>query len=138
MHTPIEFYIKIPTDLYRSGTPTKPKFDYIRTSPPRSEDQLFDLKIDPKTKQICQESGGLSLFNQPKFNNGNDWWVIPMGTNVPQGFTVTKDLTDGVFRGHYSLRSLRSIHIDEWKKILRDWAEEHAIHIEEYRNKGEL
>ena len=41
MHTPIEFYIKIPKDLFRAGTPTKPKFDYIRTMPPRTDDQFL-------------------------------------------------------------------------------------------------
>lgn len=138
MHTPIEFYIKMPCDLFRAGTPTKPKFDYIRTSPPRTEDQIYDLKIDPDTKLIDYKSGGLSLFNKPKLENGGDWWVIPAGTNLPHGFTVTKDITDGVFKGHYSIRSLESIHIDDWKRILKKWAEENAVHLKQFRNKGVL
>lgn len=136
MHTPIKFYLKIPTDLFRAGAATKPKFDYIRTSPPRTDDQLFDIKIDPHTKMIDHKTGGLSLFDKPRYENSLDWWVIPAGTNVPPGFTVSKDLTDGVFKGHYSIRSLSSIHIDEWKRILKKWAEENAVHINEYRNKG--
>lgn len=138
MHTPIEFYIKVPTDLFRAGGSSKPRFDYIRTSPPRTDDQIFDIKIDPTTKQIDHKSGGLSLFNKPKFENSSDWWVIPAGTVLPAGFTVTKDLTNGIFKGHYSIRSLKSLHIDEWKKTLKDWAEENAIHINQYRNKGAL
>ncbi len=45
MHTPIKFYVKLPTDLFRAGTPTKPKFDYLRTSPPRDDTQIYDVKI---------------------------------------------------------------------------------------------
>lgn len=40
MHTPIQFYLKVPVDLFRSGTPTRHKFDYFRTMPPRNEDQV--------------------------------------------------------------------------------------------------
>ena len=49
---------------------------------------------------------------------------------------VTKDLTDGVFRGHYSVRSLKNIKLEDWKKILKKWAEDNAVHLSEYRNKG--
>ncbi len=28
MHTPIEFYVKLPADLFRGGTTTKHEFDY--------------------------------------------------------------------------------------------------------------
>ncbi len=135
MHTPIKFYIKIPTTLYRAGAATRPRFDYIRTNPPRNDDQIFDIKIDPNTKMIDHESGGMSLFDKPRFNNSKDWWVLPEGTKLPPGFTVTKDLTDGVFKGHYSIRALSTMHIDTWKKTLKEWAESQAIHINDYRNK---
>ncbi len=42
----------------------------LRTSPPRSEGQNFDLKINPNTKLIDHVSDGLSLFKKPKFENG--------------------------------------------------------------------
>lgn len=132
----MNFIWKYQQTYFRAGAATKPKFDYIRTSPPRTDDQLFDIKINPRTNYIDHKSGGLSLFNKPKFENSKDWWVIPAGTDLPPGFTVSKDLTDGVFKGHYSIRSLRNIHLDEWKKILKKWAEENAIHISKYRNKG--
>jgi len=135
MHTPTKFYLKIPTDLYRGGAAKKPKFDYIRTSPPRDEDDRFDIKIDPDTKKIDHLSGGLSLFNRPNFEHGTNWWVIPAGIDLPPGFTVTKDLTDGKFKGHYSIRALSDIDINDWKKILKEWAEENAVHISEYLNK---
>lgn len=133
MHTPIEFYIKIPADLFRGGTPTKPKFDYLRTMPPRGEDQVYDVKVDPKTNVIDSKSGGLSLFNSPNFAFGQDWWVVPKGTPLPPGFTISKDLTDGKFRGHYTIRSLSDIHVDIWKRTLKMWAEEHAVNLKDYK-----
>ncbi len=135
MHTPIKFYIKIPVDLFRAGTPTKPKFDYIRTMPPRTEDETYDVKINPKTGMIDSKSGGLSLFNAPNYSFGSDWWVIPGDTALPPDFTISKDLTNGKFKGHYTIRSMLDIHKDIWKKTLREWAEEHAIHISEYQNR---
>ena len=110
MHTPIKFYVKIPVDLFRGGTPTKHKFDYLRTMPPRKEEQIYDVKINPKTKVIDHTSGGLSLFNAPDFSFGPDWWIIPAGTQLPDGFTITKDLTNGKFKGHFTIRALADMH----------------------------
>jgi hypothetical protein len=132
MHTPVEFYVKLPRDLFRGGTPTKPRFDYLRTMPPRSEDQVYDVKIDPETNIIDCKSGGLSLFDEPNFNFGPDWWVIPKGTCLPPGFTISKDLTGGKLKGHYTIRSLSNIHVDTWKKILKEWAEENAVHLSQH------
>ena len=134
MHTPIEFFVKVPEDLYRRGGVKKPRFDYIRTSPPREFPQKFDLKvkqINGKTV-IDHKSGGLSLFNRPDFRSGVDWWVIPKGTLLPPGYTVSKDLTGNVFKGHYSIRSLRDIDIEKWKSDLGKWAEENAIHVNKF------
>lgn len=133
MHTPIEFYVKIPADLFRAGTPTKPKFDYLRTMPPRDEDQVYDVKVDPETGKIDCKSGGLSVFNTPNYSFGSDWWVLPKGTPLPVGFTISKDLTGGKFKGHYTIRSMSDIHVDVWKRKLKEWAENNAIHINEYR-----
>lgn len=132
MYTPVEFYVKLPTDLFRGGTPTKPRFDYLRTMPPRNEDQVYDVKIDPKTNMIDCKSGGLSMFDCPNFNFGDDWWVIPKGTVLPPGFTISKDLTNGKLKGHYSIRALSNIHIEAWKSILKKWAEENAIHLSKF------
>ena len=135
MHTPVEFYLKIPVDLFRGGTPTNPKFDYLRTSPPRTEDQVYDVKIDPKTDKIKSKSGGLSLFNKPNYSFGQNWWVVPKDTPLPPGFTITKDCTNGKFKGHYSIRSMNDIHVSQWKKVLKEWAAEHAVHIKDYQLK---
>jgi hypothetical protein len=133
VHTPIQFYVRIPADLFRGGTPTKPKFDYLRTMPPRTADETYDVKIDPVTRMIDHTSGGLSLFDSPDFSFGPDWWVIPAGTELPPGFTVSKDLTNGKFKGHYTIRSMNDIHEDVWKRELASWANEHAVHIKKYR-----
>lgn len=134
MHTPIEFYLKVPEDLFRKGTPKKPKFDYLRTSPPREAPQRFDVKVKIVTGKLIIEprTGGLSLFDSPSRRAGVDWWVIPRAVALPHGFTISKDLTAGVFRGHYTIHSLKEIDVDTWKKTIGQWAEEHAIHIEEY------
>lgn len=116
MHTPIQFYLKVPVDLFRSGTPTRHKFDYLRTMPPRNEDQFYDVKINPLTKIIKYDSGGLSLFDAPNYSFGYDWWVIPAGTMLPPGFTLTKDLSDGKFRGHYTIRAMEDMHVEIWKQ----------------------
>jgi hypothetical protein len=135
MHTPLEFYIKAPVDLFRRGGAKKPKFDYIRTSPPREAPQKFDLEVSEKSGKffIKLQSGGLSLFNKPDLRSGNDWWVIPKGTALPPGFTVSKDLTGNTFRGHYSIRSLQDIDVELWKITLGTWAEKFAVHVNAYK-----
>jgi len=42
---------------------------------------------------------------------------------------VTKDLTGGSFKGHYSIRCLLAIDVKQWKEDLGKWAEEKAIHV---------
>lgn len=135
MHTPIEVYIEAPVDLFRRGGSKKPRFDYLRTSPPRQPPQKFDVKIEFQSHEslIKAESGGLSLFNAPDFRSGKDWWVIPKGTELPCGFVFSMDLTDGVFRGHYSIRAVQDVDLDYWKQTLGEWAERVAIHINDYR-----
>ena len=120
MHTPIEFFVRIPQDLFRGGAATKPRFDYLRTTPPRKEHEVWDVRVDPVTHKIEAKSGGLSLFNAPNFEFGPDWWVIPGDTPLPPSFTVSKDLTNGVFKGHFSIRAIHDMHVDVWKKALRE------------------
>jgi hypothetical protein len=101
--------------------------------PPRKEEQTFDVKIKPENGNIDHTSGGLSLFNTPNYGFGSDWWVIPAGTQLPPEFTLSKDLTDGKFRGHYTIRALLDMQPAVWKKTLADWADKHAVHIKEYK-----
>lgn len=94
------------------------------------------MRIDPVTNKIDAKSGGLSLFHAPDFEFGSDWWVIPADTPLPFGFTVSKDLTNGVFKGHFSVRAVSDMHVDVWKTTLREWAEKHAVHISNYSRKA--
>jgi hypothetical protein len=136
MHTPVEMYMEAPVDLFRRGGAKKPRFDYIRTSPPRQPPQKFDVdvKVDSSSGKVIIDatSGGLSLFNTPDFRSGKDWWVIPKGTELPPGFVFSMDLTDGVFRGHFSIRSINDVELEYWKNTLEKWAEKVAIHISTY------
>jgi hypothetical protein len=129
MQTPVEFYVRLPVNLYRAGTPTRPKFDYLRTMPPRTEEQAYDVKVDTSTGLIDHRSGGLSLFDKPNLDYSDDWWLVPAGTKLPPGFTLSKDTTGNKFRGHFSIRALHDMPIDLWKKTLADWANNHASHI---------
>ena len=133
MHIPIKFYMKVPVDLFRAGTPTKHKFDYLRTMPPRTDDQIYDVKLKPNSKIIDHTSGGLSLFDMPNYNFGADWWVIPAGTILPPEFKLTKDGTNGKFKGHYTIRAKADMNINIWRQKLLEWANKYAIHINEYR-----
>jgi hypothetical protein len=45
--------------------------------PPRTKDQIYDVKINLNTKKIDHNSGELSLFDTPNYNFGHDWWIIP-------------------------------------------------------------
>jgi hypothetical protein len=128
----------MPEDLYRAGTPSKSKFDYLRTMPPRKLEQVYDVKINPDTNIIEASSGGLSMFDKPNYKFGKDWWVMPKGTKLPNGFTISKDLTDGKFKGHYTIRSLSNISVDSWKRIFKLWGEENAIHINSITNRQAL
>ena len=45
-------------------------------------------------------------------------------------------IINGKFKRHYSIRSSHNIHIDQWKRVLREWAEENAIHLKEYKKEN--
>ena len=99
--------------------------------PPREAPQKFDLEVTEQFGKLIinHRSGGLSLFDKPDLRAGRDWWVIPKGTILPSGYTLSKDLTGNVFRGHYSIRALRDVDVELWKLTLGRWAEQNAIHI---------
>lgn len=105
--------------------------------PPREGDQTWDVKIDAITNMIYSSSGGLSLFDQPALNATDDWWVIEAGTQMPLGFHLSMDQNkDGKYDGHFTVRALQDMHIEVWKKTLKEWAEQHAIRLDDYRRKA--
>jgi hypothetical protein len=129
IHTLTEFYVAFPTDLFRGGTPTQHNIDYIRTMPPRKADQRFDVKLNRETGMIDHTSGGLSLFNATNNSFSSNWWMIPASTPLPDGFTLTKDFTNGKFKGHYTIRAIADMSVSDWKTKLREWADKHAVYV---------
>jgi len=93
MHTPLEFYIKLPEDLFRLGRKSKAKMDYIRTTPPRPEDGKWDVRLIKQDgiDYVDSKSGGLSLFNRRDQGFGDLWWKIPKGTELPEGLHISFD-----------------------------------------------
>jgi hypothetical protein len=125
-HTPFKLYVVLPIGLFRAGNATEPKFDYLRTNPPRKDDEVFDMKFEEGSDTILDhKSGGLSLFEQPSAGR-SDWYVVEAGTELPPGFEASQDLTDGKLEGHWTIRATKNIHIDVWKKTLKEWAQRHA------------
>lgn len=109
MHTPIQFYVTLPIDLFRMGRKKKAKLDYIRTTPPRDEEnQVWDLRVYEKNGMtyVDSQSGGLSLFNyrNPKF--GTLWWKIPKSTKMPNGIHVSLDEGGKNGKHHFTVRPL--------------------------------
>ena len=94
---------------------------------------LLSSETPNETERDRNGGLGLSLFNTPDFSFGPDWWVVPAGTLLPDGFTLSKDLSNGKFKGHYTIRALLDMHESVWKRKLAAWADQHAIHIKEYR-----
>ncbi|EHH2535413.1 hypothetical protein P3626_23485 [Vibrio parahaemolyticus] len=111
MHTPIKFYISLPFDLFRLGRKTKAKFDYIRTSPPRDMEAVWDLKIYNKNgiEFVDCKSGGLSLFNYRNPRFGTLWWKIPQHTKMPNGLHVSLDEGGNKGKHHFTIRPLQDM-----------------------------
>jgi hypothetical protein len=53
--------------------------------------------------------------------------------NFRQNLLFLKDLTGGKFKGHYTIRALIDMPLSEWKKKLTEWADEHAVHVKQYK-----
>lgn len=114
MHTPVKFYVSLPFDLFRLGRQARAKFDYIRTSPPRDLEHVWDVKIYSKNGVdfVDSRSGGLSLFNYRNPRFGNLWWKLPEKTKMPHGLHVSLD--EGGVNGkyHFTVRPLYDMPLD--------------------------
>ncbi len=122
MHTPLEFYVKLPEDLFRLGRKTKAKMDYIRTTPPRPEDIKWDVRIFDRNgiKYVDSKSGGLSLFNYRNPGLGTLWWKLPKGTKLPTGLHVSIDKGGERGKSHFTVRPLYDMPLEQFLKRLRD------------------
>tara|TARA_Y100001956_G_C4028809_1_gene145296 strand:- start:94 stop:519 length:426 start_codon:yes stop_codon:yes gene_type:complete len=112
MHTPVQFYMAIPEDLFRLGRKTTPKLDYIRPTPPRDEKQdAWDVRVYEKNgvSYIDSQSGGLSLFNYRNPQFGNLWWKIPKSTKLPSGLHISLDKGGKEGKFHFTIRPLHDM-----------------------------
>jgi hypothetical protein len=119
MHTPLEFYVVLPCDLFRLGRKTIAKMDYIRTTPPRTEEESWDIRIK-ENGLVDAKSGGLSLFNfrNPRF--GVLWWKIPKGTKLPPGLHVSLDEGGSPGKRHFTVRPLYDMSLETYLEKLRE------------------
>lgn len=122
MHTPIEFYVNLPEDLFRLGRKTKAKMDYIRTTPPRPEDIKWDVRIFKRNglDYVDSKSGGLSLFNYRNPGFGSLWWKLPKGTSLPTGLHVSLDTGGEVGKSHYTIRPLYDMPLSQYMDKLSE------------------
>lgn len=128
MHTPLEYYIIFPVNLYRAGRKTKAKVDYVRTIPPRDETQKSDVRIYKKfgTDYVDSKSGGVSVFNWRNPSLGSLWWKIPRGTELPDGLILSLDAGGTSGKSHYTVRPTFDMTLSDFIDKLSD-LEESAV-----------
>ena len=119
MHTSIDFYVVLPCDLFRLGRRTKAKMDYIRPTPPRGEEESWDVRIGQDGLVDCK-SGGLSLFNYRNPSFGAMWWKIPRGTRMPVGLHVSMDAGGSATKRHFTVRPLYDMPLEIYLEKLRE------------------
>lgn len=72
-HVVIELFVKVvPTDLFRLGTKNSPQLHKLRTMPPRTLDQAFDIEIYERNGAmfVSKDSGGISTFDKKQSFGG--------------------------------------------------------------------
>jgi hypothetical protein len=66
-HTVVELYVKVvPVDLFRNGARNSPQLHKLRTMPPRTLLQSYDIKLFTKDgiDDVDKDSGGISTFEK--------------------------------------------------------------------------
>jgi hypothetical protein len=113
-------YIDVtPRDLWRLGTKNSPRLDKPRIPPrPGTVDiQTYTNNGEPWVKA---GAGGISTFDKINLRlNGDHWWKIPAGTQIPVGLKVTKNHTDrslGVT--HYRIEPKYDMPLSQFIKLL--------------------
>ena len=122
-HTIIDIYIKVvPTNLYRHGAKNSPQLHKLRTMPPRTIEESFDIELYEKNNisYVSKNTGGISTFNQKNPRFGNFWWVIPKGTKIPQGLRISQDFNSkpGSKPTHYTIRPAIDMPLIEYIRLL--------------------
>lgn len=126
-HTIVEIYVKvIPVNLYRSGAKNSPQLHKLRTMPPRTLEQSFDIQIYKKngTDYVSKDTGGISTFDREKQGFGGFWWKIPKGTKIPPGLRISMDFNPkpSASPTHYTIRPLFDMPLTRYIYLLEELA----------------
>jgi len=124
-HTIVEMYIKVvPTNLYRHGGKNSPELHKLRTMPPRTIEERFDIALYKKNNcsYVSKDTGGISTFNQQSSKFGKFWWVIPKGTKIPVGLRVSRDFNSKPSSKptHYTIRPVVDMPLTQYIGLLDD------------------
>ena len=126
-HTIVEMYVKVvPTDLFRSGAKNCPQLHKLRTMPPRTLEQSFDIQIYKKNgiDFVSKDTGGISTFDRIKSGYGDFWWKIPKGTKLPAGLRISRDFNSkpNSKPTHYTIRPLADMPLTQYIALLQELA----------------
>ncbi|BFM09576.1 hypothetical protein [Halioxenophilus aromaticivorans] len=126
-HTVVEMYVKVvPVNLYRNGAKNSPQLHKLRTLPPRTLEQSFDIQIYKKngTDYVSKDTGGISTFDREKPGFGGFWWKIPKGTAVPPGLRISMDFNPkpSSMPTHYTIRPLFDMPLTKYISLLEELA----------------
>lgn len=114
-------YIEIiPIDLWRLGTKISPRLDKPRI-PPRDgsvDIQTFEFG---GTTWVKAGTGGISTFDKINLRlNGDHWWKIPAGTEIPAGLKVTKNHKDRALGiTHYRIEPIYNMPLPTFIRLLQ-------------------
>ena len=126
-HTIIEMFVKVvPVDLFRSGSINGPNLHKLRTMPPRTIEQSFDVQIYVKNgiSFVSKDTGGISTFDKIRPGIGNYWWKIPKGTKIPAGLRISRDSnqTPSSNPTHYTIRPQSDMPLTRYIRLLQELA----------------
>lgn len=114
-------YIDItPVDLWRLGTKNSPRLDKPRI-PPR--DGSVDIQTFENGGEIWVKAGagGISTFDKINLRlNGDHWWKIPAGTEIPLGLKITKNHRDKALGvTHYRIEPRHDMPLSKFVNLLQ-------------------
>lgn len=125
--TVVEMFVRVvPTNLFRSGTKNAPQLHKLRTMPPRTIEESFDIEIYKKggIDFVSKDTGGISTFDREKPGFGDFWWKIPKGTQIPLGLRVSRDFNPkpSTQPTHYTIRPACDMPLTQYISLLQELA----------------
>lgn len=142
-HTVVELFVKVvPVDLFRNGVKNSPQLHKLRTMPPRTLLQSYDIKLFKRDgiDYVDKDSGGISTFEKELNGLSGAWWRIPRGTKIPAGLRISKDhnTRPTLKPTHYTIRPLLNMPLAEYVSLLESLARsaERVIQMDERKSGG--